>query len=166
MSHWLTITPDHLKAAGHSAILNRAQTLAVGDIDPVADSIGSAVARVRRAVEAANDLDTDITKVPKSLEDVTVRLALFRLMERIGLPLSEDQRKSRDLDAADIRELSARRILVEPPDDPDTASTPQNRGNWNSECKLIMRTHPVPPPATQFPPGSSYANPDAPADAP
>ena len=112
MSNWLTITPDHLKAAGHSAILSRAQTLAVGDIDPVSDSIGSAVARVRRAVEAANDLDTDVTKVPKSLEDVTVRLALFRLMERIGLPLSDDQRKSRELDATDLKELSARRILI------------------------------------------------------
>ena len=166
MSHWLTITPDHLKAAGHGAIVDRAQTLAVGGLDPVADAISSAVARVRRAVEAANDLDTDVTKVPKSLEDVTVRLALFRLMERIGLPLSEDQRKSRDLDAADLKELTQRRILVEPPENPDTSATPQNRGNWNSESKLIMRTHPVPPPATQFPPGPDYANPDAPADAP
>lgn len=161
MSNWLTITPDHLKAAGHSAILDRAQTLAVGDIDPVTDSIASAVARVRRAVEAANELDSDVTKVPKSLEDVAVRLALFRLMARIGLPLSEDQRKSRDLDATDLKELSARRILVEPPDSPDASATPQNRGNWNSEAKLLMRTHPVPPPTTQFSPGS-----DAPADAP
>lgn len=166
MSNWLTITPDHLKAAGHSAILARAQTLAVGDLDPVTDAIASAVARVRRAVAAGNDLDADATKVPKSLEDVAVRIALFRLMERIGLPLSEDQRKSRDLDAADLQELSAGRILVEPPDDPDADATPQNRGNWNSEPKLIMRTHPVPPPTTQFPPGSDYANPDAPADAP
>jgi hypothetical protein len=166
MSYWLTITPDHLKAAGHSAIVDRAQTLAVGSLDPVADAISSAVARVRRAVEAANDLDTDATKVPKSLEDVTVRLALFRLMERIGLPLSEDQRKSRDLDAADLKELTQRRIRIEPPDNPDTTVTPQNRGNWNSESKLIMRTHPVPPPTTQFPPASDYANPEAPADAP
>ena len=166
MSNWITITPDHLKAAGHGAIVDRAQTLATGGVDPVSYAISASVARVRRAVEAVNDLDTDVTKVPNSLEALTVRLALYALAERIGLPLSEDQRKSRDLDAEDLAELSRRKIRVEPPDNIDSSATPQNRGNWDSEPKLIMRTHPVPPPTTQFPPGSGYANPDAPADAP
>ena len=166
MSNWIPITTDHLKAAGHGAIVDRAQTLATGSLDPVADAISSSVARVRRAVEAGNALDADGTKVPKSLEDVTVRLALFRLMERIGLPLSADQRKSRDLDATDLQDLAKRQIRVEPPDSVDATATPENRGTWNSEPKLIMRTHPVPPPSTQFPPGSDYANPDAPTDAP
>jgi hypothetical protein len=166
MSNWITITADLLKAAGHGAIVDRAQTLATGDVDPVADAIHSSITRVRRAVEAGNDLDTDTSKVPASLQDVTVRMALFRLMERIGLPLSVDQRRSRDLDAADLEELSQRKGRVEPPDNIDAAAMPQNRGSWNSEAKLLMRTHPVPPPTTQFAPGSDYANPDAPADAP
>ncbi len=164
MSNWLTITPDHLKAAGHGAIVDRAQTLATGGVDPVAEAINSAVARVRRAVQAANDLDADTTKVPRSLEDVAVRTALFRLMERIGLPLSADQRKSGELDAADLQELSQRKIRVEAPDNLDPDAAPPNRGNWNSEPKLIMRTHPVPPPAQQLPPGNDYANPQGPAD--
>jgi hypothetical protein len=164
--NWITITPDHLKAAGHSAIVDRAQTLATGGVDPISYAISAGVARVRRAVAAGNDLDIDITKVPTSLEALTVRLALYALAERIGLPLSEDQRKSRQVDAEDLGELSRRKIRVELSDNIDLAASPQNRGHWNSEPKLIMRTHPVPPPSAQFPPGTAYANPDAPADAP
>lgn len=44
----------------------------------------------------------------------------------------------------------------------------QQTGNWNSENKLIMRTHPTPPASTQFGnvgnPQPEYANPNAPSD--
>lgn len=43
---------------------------------------------------------------------------------------------------------------------------PAKTGNWNSEPRLVMRTHPIPHPAQQAgdPNGQAYANPDAPAD--
>lgn len=40
-------------------------------------------------------------------------------------------------------------------------------GNWNSENRLVLRTHPAPRPAQQSPPSASapgYANPNGPAD--
>lgn len=164
MPRWTAILPDDLKAAGHGSIMDRAQTTAVGEVDPVADAIESAVARVRRAVSAGNQLDTDATKVPRSLKAVAVRLAIYALCERIGLPLSEDQRKTRDMDASDLNRIADRKILIEAPDTADTTTLPPNLGSWNSERKLIGRTHPVPAPGVQYPPGG-YANPDAPADA-
>jgi hypothetical protein len=163
---WVPITADDLKAAGHSAIVEEAGTLAVGEVDPVTDALTTAVARVRRAVAAANALDTDATLIPRSLKGVAVRLALFALMERIGLPLSEDQRSSRKEDASDLNRLADRKIRVEAPENPDATLSPQIRGGWNSEHKLIGRMHPVPAPALQHgQPGAGYANPDAPSDA-
>ena len=164
MSNWTSITADTLKAAGHGAIVDRAETLATGGTDPVAYAIGASVSRVRRAVAAANDLDSDATKVPRSLEALAVRFALYALCERIGLALTEDQRKARDLDADDLTRLADRKIRVEAPDDIDTNAAPQNRGAWNSESKIIMRSHPVPRPAQQLPPDDDYANPDGPTD--
>ena len=165
MPNWTAIVADDLKAAGHAAIVDRAQTMAVGGVDPVGEAITNAVARVRRAVSAANALDADATKVPGSLKGVTVRLALYALHERIGLPLSEDQRETRKTDASDLNRLADRKIIVEVPDDPAETESGPSRGSWNAENKLVMRTHPVPRPGLQFPatPGK-YANPDATTD--
>jgi hypothetical protein len=162
--NWIPINTDDLKAAGHGAIVDRAQTLATGGVEPVADAIASAVARIRRAVSAANALDADSTRVPTSLKAVTVRMALYALMERIGLSLSDDQRRTRELDSSDLTQLAERKILVEPPDSLATDLTPQNRGAWNSEHKLIGRTHPVPAPARQSSTAGAYANPEGPTD--
>jgi len=57
--------------------------------------------------------------------------------------------------------IAAQKFSVEPP----VPDLNPRTGNWNSENKLIMRTHPVPTPGTQFTPQiDTYANPDAPAD--
>lgn len=143
MSRWISLSADDLKAAGHGAIVERAQTIAVGTTNPVVEALASAVARVRRAVAAANPLDADPTKVPVSLKSVAVRLALYALMERIGLPLGEDRRETRRTDFADLERLADRRLLVELPDQIDPEATPGNRGNWNSERRLSGRTTPL-----------------------
>jgi len=162
---WTTITEDDLKAAGHGTLIDRARDQAVGDVDPVPEDIANAIARVRRAVSAGNPLDSDATKVPGSLKDVTVRRALFALMRRIRFPLSEDDRKIREEDSQDLQQLAEKKVLVEAPDDTDATLAPQNRGSWNSENKIIGRMHPVPAPGRQVPPGIGYANEDAVEDA-
>ena len=118
MPNWITITADHLKAAGHGAIVDKASTTAIGDIDPVGEAIEAATARVRRAVNSGNALDADTTKVPNSLRAVTIRLALYDLMERIRFPLSEDQKESRKSDTSDLLRISDKGIPVEKPDHP------------------------------------------------
>jgi hypothetical protein len=119
MSNWTAITPDHLKAAGHGIIVDRARTMAVGSIDPAVQEIAGATARVRRAISTGNILDQDTAKVPNSLLDVAVRIALFNLMARIGLPLKEDQRDTKRDDASDLKRISDQKIRVEDADTPD-----------------------------------------------
>ena len=49
----------------------------------------------------------------------------------------------------------------------DPSGTAASSANWNSENKLILRTHPIPPASTQTPPVQpypGYSNPNAPAD--
>ncbi len=115
---WTTITADHLKAAGHGAIVDRARTLAVGSLDPVQESIADALARVRRAVAAGNVLDADPATVPASLKSVAIRIALYALMERIGAPLSDDQKDTRRNDNSDLNRITDNRLRVEAPDTP------------------------------------------------
>jgi hypothetical protein len=164
MSNWTSITADDLKAMGHGMIVDRAAATATGDTDPVAWAIGSAVARVRRACGAGNPLDADPTKVPRSLQDVTVRLAVYALMERIRFPMSEDQRETRKNDNSDLLRISDRKVKVELPDtvsdEPEIGPTP---GTWNSERKVLGRTHPHPAPGVQNP-AQGYANPDGTRD--
>jgi len=49
---------------------------------------------------------------------------------------------------------------------PNSATPVPSSANWNSENRLILRTHPIPPASQQMPPATPapYANPDAPAD--
>jgi len=116
MSNWTSITIDSLKAAGHGAIVNAAETAGVGAVDPVGESIAEAVARVRAACSAGNQLDADPTTVPNSVRGLAIRMALFALMERIGLPLGEDQRETRRTDQDYLLRISADRLRFEQPD--------------------------------------------------
>lgn len=126
--NWTAITADHVKAAGHGAIVDRARTMAVGSIDPVVQALAGATARVRRAVSTGNTLDADPTKVPASLESVTIRLVLWDLMERIGLPMSDDQKETRRDDISDLKRITDNRTRVETPDTPAANAEMQSPG--------------------------------------
>lgn len=122
MPNWITITSDHLKAAGHGAIVDKAGSTATGSLDPVAEEIEGVVARVRRAIaQGGNALDADTAKVPNSLKALTIRMALYALMERIRVPLSQDQSKTRETDMADLKSISDPNKFT-PIETPDTAA--------------------------------------------
>lgn len=82
------------------------------------------------------------------------------LVEFPSMKVFQTPERSKLNDAAEkaIRELANRELNVEP------ATAVTASGNWNAENKLIMRTHPVPAPGTQFQSETGYANPDGPAD--
>ncbi len=115
MANWKSLTADHLKASGMGFVVDKARTSSTGDVDPVDQAIEDAVARVRRAI-TGSALDADVTKVPKSLHSLAVRMALFTLMTRLTIPLSLDQQKMRDADNSDLLRISDKRIPVEVPD--------------------------------------------------
>ena len=79
--------------------------------------------------------------------------------------MATPQRKElADKAEAALEKMASRTFgAIEPP-----AAPTGNLGNWNSENRLVMRTHPIPPMQTQVstaPPNTPpYANPAAPGD--
>lgn len=122
-NRWITITEDTLKAEGYGEIIDEARVQAVGDADPVTEKIADAVARVRRAVSTGNVLDADPATVPASLRDLTARYAIFALMDRLQLALSQDQRDTRKADRGELNRISDEKIKVERPDHAEGEST-------------------------------------------
>ena len=116
MSNWTSISIDTLKAAGHGVIVEAAQTAGIGSVDPVGEAIGDAVSRVRAACSTGNQLDADATTVPNSLKGLTIRIALFALMERIQFPLNEDQRETRRNDNTYLLRINDDKLRFELPD--------------------------------------------------
>ena len=102
--------------------------------------------------------------LPAGLFEDAIAIARWRLL--IAAPafkqLQTDERKEAfELALKKLALIAEQKFSVEPP----TPDANPRSGNWNAENKLIMRTHPVPTPGTQFTPQTNtYANPDAPAD--
>ena len=134
--NWTNITIDTLKAAGHGAIIDAAQSAGIGGVDPVAESIADAVSRVRAACSTGNQLDADTTKVPNSIKGLAIRIALFALMERINYSLSQDQRDTRRNDNALLLQIGRDQLKFELPDNPARGAEMQ-RG---SDMDIVTQT--------------------------
>lgn len=110
------------------------------------------IAEVRAYIMSGDyALDDDPLTIPLGLFNDAIAIARWRFL--VSVPalkqLQTDERKDAYKDALTKLALIAKgEFAVEPPVPP---TTPLN-GNWNSEQKLIMRTH------------ADYANADAPAD--
>lgn len=113
------------------------------------------------AVDETND-----KTLPIGLFDDAIAIARWRLL--IATPSfrqlqTEERKLAFDKAMEKLQKISDHLFMVEPP----TPEQNPRTGMWNSENKLIMRTHPVPRPGAQFPPTPNmYANPDAPEDTP
>ena len=118
MTNWNPVTIDDLKAAGHGDIITAAQTTAVGSVDPVATAIAGAISRVRGAIQTGNQLDIDVTRIPNSLRELTVRIAIFALTERIGMELNQDQRDTKKNDYSYLNRITDQKLRFELPDNP------------------------------------------------
>lgn len=137
----------------------------------LASILSLVVAKVRGAVRSGGyPLDADPTKIPGDLFDAAVALARWRYLiggRTAGKVMQTAERKAAN-DAAEalLKQTAAQEYVPEPPETGGGGTVPR-AGSWNSEQKLVMRTHPIPPPAAQYQaPGapSPYANPTAPAD--
>jgi hypothetical protein len=139
MSRWITLTIDNLKAAGHGAIIDRARTSAVGGIDPVAQAIVKVTARVRRAVAPGNVLDADATKIPGSLEDAAVLIAIATLAGRIPIPLTtamaDEVRDARK----ELQTIAENKVKVELADTPETVESFAETGMKITEVNVPRR---------------------------
>lgn len=104
------------------------------------------------------------TTIPVGLFEDAISIARWRLL--IATPSfrqlqTEERKLAFDEAIKKLMLVAAQKFFVEPP----TPYVNPRTGNWNSENKLIMRTHPVPRPATQFTPQiNTYGNPTGPSD--
>jgi hypothetical protein len=161
------ITPNTEAAFQGFSLAERTSVLALLPLDDTAGLLKRCVEIVRDAIRAGGyALGSDGT-IPSGLEQDCYAFFIWRFL--ISTPKNEKmqtaERKQAAMDAQDkLKQIAQQKWAVEPP--VDSGTTPANR--WNSENKLIPRTHPVPPPASQFPPSSipnrPYSNPDAPED--
>jgi hypothetical protein len=131
----------------------------------VAAILGRVVAEVRDSIRSGGYALADgVTTLPLGLHGAAIDLTRWRWL--ISVPalkaLQTDARKKAAEDSLKkLEKIAAQEWAVEPPTEGATARS----GCWNSENKLVMRTHPVPPPGLQRTPADGqYANDDAPED--
>jgi hypothetical protein len=94
-------------------------------------------------------------------------LTAFPQLQRLQ---TRDRRDAHDEALARLDLIARQRIAIEPPDKSDRGArakiTSPKSGQWNSENKLLNRTHPVPTPEAQWPVPEGtlppWANPEMP----
>lgn len=117
-------------------------------ITPILDRV---VAEIRGYIISGSfAVDADTSLIPPSLVSDAVAIARWRYLTSVPdlQAVQSDARKAAfDAAMAKLMMIAKGELYVEPPVDPPPGST--QFGSWNSENKLIMRTHPVPSPTSQ-----------------
>jgi hypothetical protein len=151
--------------AGESLAIRTAQQSVDSNIPRI---LARVVAEIREDIRSGGyALDPDPTTIPLGLHGDAIAVARWKLLIAIPKLLTlqtKERKQENDAAKAKFKQIAAQERAVEPPE--ETEGMPPGRaGSWNSEGKLIMRTHPVPRPSLQFPANPDhYANPDAPLD--
>ncbi len=170
---WITLTTADILSELTPAETAALQTIQ-GATDQLTPILSKAVAQARGAIRAGGYPLGDDGTIPDQLASDVTALARWRWLTSFP-QLQRMQTKERK-DAHDAaRELlegvARQKFNIEPPPAPDGATPAPSQpasGSWNSENKLVMRTHPIPPPAVQWQSTDNtqepYANPSAPTD--
>ena len=113
----------------------------------------------------ALDETSDPRTIPLSLFEDAISIVRWRYL--ISVPRfqqlqTEERRLAFEEAIKKLLLIAQQKFNIVPP----TPSTLFTEGMWNSENKIIMRSHPIPRPGAQFmPQTNTYANPSAPNDA-
>jgi hypothetical protein len=122
MSNWISITKATLYDQSVAALIDACDSaaLAAGQADRSTGIIQGVVDDIRRKVASCrrNQLDSDVTKIPKGLKTLAVDLVNGALKKALQLELTEDER--RDVSKAE-RNLNRVAECLDVVDQPDTA---------------------------------------------
>jgi len=120
MANWITITKDTLYEAKVAKLIDACDTKAkaVGQPDRSAGIIQGVVDHVRRKVASwkLNQVDSDLTKVPKGLRDLTVDLIIARLKKVLEIELSQDERDDLGRHERTLNRIASGDDVVDQPD--------------------------------------------------
>lgn len=159
---WIAPTGEDVTSELTPAEVTKFQTVLGGanSTDRIVPILDRVVSEIRGYIIAGGYLvDSDESLIPKGLVADSVAIARWRLVTTFPdlQPLQSDARKAA-YDAA-MKKLDKIANQDWTPELPgDTVTSANQSGNWNSENKIIMRTHPVPSPNSQFPEAGGYAN--------
>jgi hypothetical protein len=161
---WATLSSNDVLSEFTTSEQSALSTIIDG-VTPLSSIVTRTINEIRGFILSGGyALDDDSTTIPQSLFSDAISIARWRFL--VSAPqfkqLQTDERHQLYIDAlAKLNLISQQELAVESP----TAGTTVRTGMWNSENKLVMRTHPVPYPGTQFGPQTgTYANPNAPPD--
>ena len=137
--------------------------LPFGNIDEI---VGTAIDEVRGYIIAGGYAlpATPDNVIPVGLFDDAIAIIRWRLLIAVPSFLqlqTEVRRQAFEEALKKLFLISQQKFAIEA----DVTPVNPRTGQWNAENKVIMRTHPVPRPGTQFTPQTNaYANPNAPTD--
>jgi hypothetical protein len=170
---WKTVTVQDV--LGELTVQEQA---ALKGLEGAGDQLPQILARVvnaaRGAIRAgAYRLGEDGT-TPDQLDMEIIAMARWRWLTafpQLQRLQTRDRRDAHDEALARLDLIARQKIAIEPPDKPDRSAprakiiSPKS-GQWNSENKLLNRTHPVPTPEAQWPVPEGtlppWANPEMP----
>jgi len=120
MSNWISITLATLHEAKVAALIDACDSaaLADGQANRSAGIIQGVVDHVRRKVASCrrNQLDSDLTTIPKGLRDIAVDLIIARLKTAIEQDLSQDERDNIARRERDLNRVANCDDVVDQPD--------------------------------------------------
>ena len=93
MSNWIAITTATLYEAKIAVVIDLCDTLlkATGQADRSAGIIQGVVDEVRNSVAKRNRVDSDTTKIPKGLRDLTVDIVIAKLKNALDDELTKQE---------------------------------------------------------------------------
>lgn len=169
---WITPTADDVLSEFTPAEVATINNLMGGGVvvtNRLGLILGRTVAEIRDYIASGRyDLDPAPSTLPPSMLEDAIAITRWRFL--VSVPQlkqlqTEERRDAMLRSIVKLKEVADQKFVPESPVD----TTVNTAGMWNSENKLIMRTHPVTPPSTQFqtqPTQPPYANPIAPKDSP
>lgn len=125
MPNWIPITIDNLYDTEVAALVDacRSAALATGQTDPAPRDIQSCIDRIRAECAGCrtNNVDADLTTIPKSLLDLACRMIVRKLKGRLKIALDDDERKQWTSDESYLVRISHCEVPIDLPDNPITA---------------------------------------------
>ncbi len=119
-NNWTSIDETLVRASKVSDFLDAVQGRASmkGEADPLPALITKCTGRILAAVMAANDVDTDATKIPASLEWLALNLITREVKGYIEIELNDQEKQQQRNDDSYLLDIVRIPIRFAPPDNP------------------------------------------------
>jgi hypothetical protein len=169
---WKTVTVEDVLGE-----LTGQEQAALKGLEGAGDQLPLILARVVNAVRGAIRAGAyrlgEEGTTPDQLEMEIVAMARWRWLTafpQLQRLQTRDRRDAHDEALGRLDMIARQKIAIEPPDKPGRSARAKiispKSGQWNSENKLLNRTHPVPTPEAQWPAPEGtlppWANPEMP----